>query len=142
MDIENLFSSNSDCYADTWHENHDTEPPTLVEGEVVLAMTKEGFEKAIAELQDKSIYTDAIIAWGERFQFDMWHEEVGELMQAISKMRRKPSKKKFDHVCEEIADVMLMTEQLSHCVDHELVMKYKQKKMERLQRRIDKSNEN
>lgn len=90
----------------------------------------------------KKIYHDAIVAWGERFQFDMWHEEVGELMQAISKFRRKQTEKQYRHVCEEIADVMLMTEQLAHCVDIDLVMEYKQQKIDRLKQRIARVNEN
>jgi len=39
------FSNNSDCYADTHELNHDTEPPVLVEGPVIQALTLKAFLK-------------------------------------------------------------------------------------------------
>ena len=50
MDIGQIFENNFDCYADTWQDNNDTIPPTMVEGGVVMAMTKEAFIKAVKEL--------------------------------------------------------------------------------------------
>jgi hypothetical protein len=39
------FENNSDCYADTHELNYDTEPPVLVEGPVVQALTLKAFLK-------------------------------------------------------------------------------------------------
>jgi hypothetical protein len=50
MDIGQIFENNFDCYADTWQDNNDTIPPTMVEGDVVMAMTKEAFIKVVKEL--------------------------------------------------------------------------------------------
>lgn len=88
---------------------------------------------------ESNIFKTSIDVWGEDFQYMMWHEEVGELMQAISKFKRKPSDKTYENVCEEIADVMIMTEQLSHCVDLDLVNEYKTKKLERFHKRTTKA---
>lgn len=56
-------------------------------------------------------------------------EECSELIQAICKdMRGK------DHnVEEEIADVMIMLEQLTHIYDNDKVEKYKEEKIDRLE---------
>lgn len=43
MDIGQIFENNFDCYADTRQDNNDTIPPTMIEGDVVIAMTKEAF---------------------------------------------------------------------------------------------------
>jgi hypothetical protein len=48
IDLEQLFENNSDCYADTWIDDHDTVPPVMVEGKVIVAMTKEKFIEVIA----------------------------------------------------------------------------------------------
>ena len=50
MDIGQIFENNFDCYADTWQDNNDTIPPTMVEGDVIMAMTKEAFIKVVKEL--------------------------------------------------------------------------------------------
>lgn len=42
------------------------------------------------------------------------NEELSELIQAISKYRRNNSKKNFDNIIEEIADVEVMLHQIKH----------------------------
>ena len=55
MDLEEIFESNSDCYADTRKECNDTIPPILIEGEVVMAMTKEAFIETVKNLTLASV---------------------------------------------------------------------------------------
>ena len=55
MDIGQIFENNFDCYADTWQDNNDTIPPTMVEGDVVMAMTKEAFIKVFKELTSTDV---------------------------------------------------------------------------------------
>jgi hypothetical protein len=50
MDRGQIFENNFDCYADTWKDNNDTIPPTMIEGDVVMAMTKDNFVKVVKEL--------------------------------------------------------------------------------------------
>ena len=57
----------------------------------------------------------AIDHWGKDAQERLFYEEVGELMQAISKMHRKlcgDMENEFDHIAEEIADVEICLAQL------------------------------
>lgn len=49
-EIEQLFENNCDCYADTREECLDTEPPTIIEGEVVMAMTKDKFVEVLGKV--------------------------------------------------------------------------------------------
>lgn len=47
MDLEQIFENNFDCYADTWQE----ENGKMIEGNVVLAMTKEKFIEVVKNLE-------------------------------------------------------------------------------------------
>lgn len=47
MDIGQIFENNFDCYADTWQK---PVKGTVLEGDVVMAMTKETFIKVVKEL--------------------------------------------------------------------------------------------
>ena len=65
-------------------------------------------------MKPKELYKKAIEKWGAHFQILMFFEEVGELMQAISKVYRDKGKGEYDFaiLAEEIADVEIMLEQL------------------------------
>lgn len=52
--------------------------------------------------------------YGYEPQSNMLIEEMAELTQAISKYRRDNSKKNFDNIIEEIADVEVMLHQIKH----------------------------
>ncbi|TDD77102.1 MazG nucleotide pyrophosphohydrolase domain-containing protein [Flavobacterium caseinilyticum] len=79
---------------------------------------------------------EAIHLWGNDAQIKLLHEEIGELMQAISKQNRKPNPENFSHLCEEIADVKIMLSQLELITDPDAVADHYYFKMQRLQRRI------
>lgn len=71
-------------------------------------------------------------------------EEMGELIQAISKMERlmdsKEERKKYKaHIIEEIADVSIMLDELMlyYNIKHSDVEKAKENKLERLKKRMN-----
>jgi NTP pyrophosphatase (non-canonical NTP hydrolase) len=103
--------------------------------------------------EQRAILACAIKQYGEANQIDMLHEEMGELMQAINKFKRKcnlpalyPSQKDtveycklyFD-VCSEIADVKIMIEQLEFMFDYQAVQLSVDRKIERLKERLNKN---
>ena len=55
-------------------------------------------------------YTDALNLWGEDFQKSMFHEEIGEVLTAISHNKR--GRCGNDAVLEELADLQIMLNQM------------------------------
>lgn len=92
----------------------------------------------------ESVYKRAVDKWGNESQMNMMTEEIGELLQAISKFRRAHDKsdevkqKAFDHVCEEVADVENMINQFRYMFDADLIDKYKEEKLERTLNKLNK----
>ena len=64
------------------------------------------------KMNTKQIYKKAIERWGEELQVGMLSEEIGELLIAVNKYRREATQKNRDNVCEELADVQIMMEQI------------------------------
>ena len=66
------------------------------------------------------------------------NEELSELIQAISKYRRDNSKKNFDNIVEEIADVEVMLHQIKHllCINPKYVEQIKIGKVNRTKENI------
>ena len=93
----------------------------------------------------ESVYKRAVDTWGTESQMNMMTEEIGELLQAISKFRRSYNKSEetkqdaFNHLCEETADVENMINQFRYMLDNELIDKYKEEKLERTLEKIIKS---
>lgn len=85
----------------------------------------------------ENVYKMAVDTWGMESQMNMMTEEIGELLQAISKFRRSYNKSEnerkdaYDHLCEEIADVENMIHQFRYMFDSETIDKYKEIKLER-----------
>lgn len=82
------------------------------------------------------ICKQAVELWGHEEQIKLWHEEVGELMHAISKHHRNPTADKLDHVCEETVDVKIMTMQLEIMTPEDRIKYWFDFKMNRLEQRI------
>jgi NTP pyrophosphatase (non-canonical NTP hydrolase) len=55
-------------------------------------------------------YTDALNLWGEDFQKSMFHEEIGEVLTAMSHEKRGRCGK--EAVLEELADLQIMLNQM------------------------------
>ena len=75
-------------------------------------------------------------------------EEMGELIQAISKMERlmdgKDKKNKHkQHIIEEIADVQIMLDELMlyYDIDPDEVKNLKSEKIQRLKKRMDRKED-
>jgi len=89
-----------------------------------------------------NIYARAVEAWGTESQMDQAIEEMAELIQAISKFRRaKTSEKKtkaYLHLCEEVADVENMINQMRYMLDATLIDKFKEEKLKRTEKRLKK----
>ena len=94
-------------------------------------------------MSDEYIYKKVVETWGEESQLNQVVEEMGELIQALSKFRRADTKKKkvkaYANVCEEVADVQNMINQLKFMFDAELIEKIKKEKLERTMRRIKRT---
>jgi NTP pyrophosphatase (non-canonical NTP hydrolase) len=89
-----------------------------------------------------NIYSRVVEAWGEDSQFDMMIEEMAELIQAISKFRRAKTQEKkakaYLHLCEEVADVENMVNQLKYILDSNLIDNFREEKLKRTEKRLNK----
>ena len=94
----------------------------------------------------KDVLQRAIDTYGEERQIDKALEEMSELTKALLKMRYAKSTGVerdilMDAVSEETADVEIMLEQLHMIYQNDKkVEEYKQKKIERLERRLNGYN--
>jgi NTP pyrophosphatase (non-canonical NTP hydrolase) len=90
-------------------------------------------EMSKGELRD--IYKEAVDKFGVESQIWMAIEEMGELITALSHFWR--GRITADEVTEEVADVMLMIEQMAYIFGREVVTKKLADKKERLASRLD-----
>ena len=94
----------------------------------------------MTEKDRKNLYAAAKKTYGEHSQVAIAIEEMGELIAALSQhhFRGRGNKKA---VVEEIADVMIVCEQLAHIYGRQDVDKMMDFKLNRLAGRIEKANE-
>ena len=90
---------------------------------------------------NRDVYIDAIKKYGSDHQLNMLHEEMGELIVAISKHRRNPCEETITNVQEEIADVQIMLEQAKEMFGRAEVEWFLQEKTERLRKRVEEKLE-
>ncbi len=76
----------------------------------------------------------AIKTYGKESQTKMLFEEMSELQNALCKLAR--GRGTADHVCEEIADVMIMCFQMAQFYGMARVEQWAQFKMNRLKKRL------
>lgn len=89
------------------------------------------------QIERHELYNQAIKQWGNNSQMDMCIEECAELIQAISKMKRpnRMAGQALKNLCEEIADVEIMLEQIRLIVHKDgLIDNIKDEKLEKLQK--------
>lgn len=86
------------------------------------------------------LYMRSIKLWGVESQVRMAFEEMGELTQAICKMQRGCTLQRYRNLCEEIADLEIVMGQIREIfnVDEDLVNKYKEEKLERYKKKLEK----
>lgn len=77
------------------------------------------------------ILRKAINTFGENHQIIKSMEELGELETALARYF-DGNKADNDNICEEIADVEIMLEQLKMIFDNKIINKYKKNKLNRL----------
>ena len=88
----------------------------------------------------ESAYKIFLEAWGEESQERMAIEEMSELTKELCKNWRKSKKdtpEQIEHICEEIADVQNMIDQMQLIFGIEKVEKYREEKIIRTQKRLD-----
>lgn len=87
---------------------------------------------------NKAILLKAIKKWGNHSQMSMAIEECTELSLALQKHFRSPSPETIANVEDEIADVLIMMEQMLLIFNKAKVMDRVEFKMNRLESRINK----
>jgi len=98
-------------------------------------------------MKNKEIFQKALDRWGDVAQIDMAIEECSELIFSIQKLKRNYSNNKdknkqlIENVCDEIADVEIMMKELELIFDKEYIKERKKYKMNRLEKRLKKSND-
>lgn len=90
---------------------------------------------------DNPILKQAIETFGEDAQIDQAIEEMAELTQALIKRRRyKNDVDTMFNVAEEMADVLIMMEQLFMIFNNDkAVLQFQEDKLIRLKERLDKT---
>ena len=86
---------------------------------------------------DKQIFSEALDKWGEDAQINMFHEEIGELLQALNKYRRGRIERQ--ELISEVADVLIMLGQLM--VMYPMEMSLTEEIGRKISRLVDRINE-
>ena len=88
----------------------------------------------------KELFNEAIDLWGIPAQVNMGIEESAELIQALCKMLRGITHKRYMNLCEEIADWEITISQIKmiYDVDDEIVDDFKIIKLDRLKEKLEK----
>ena len=90
----------------------------------------------------ENIYKRAIDVWGIESQSNVMVEELAELTFALMKMRRSGTDEqmvvRYDNVCEEIADVRLMLNQMEHIYNKDTIDNYYKEKKERTIKKLER----
>lgn len=87
--------------------------------------------------EQRKVLNAALEEYGIRNQSDIAIEEMAELTKAIIKSRRNPSSPATENVLEEIADALIMLEQLTMHYGTEYISEFIQEKIIRLSLRIE-----
>ena len=87
-----------------------------------------------------NFYQRCIDVWGEDAQIKMCIEEMSELTKELCKNWRKSTKdtpEQIEHICEEIADVQNMIDQMQLIFGAKRVEEIRKEKIARTQKRLD-----
>jgi NTP pyrophosphatase (non-canonical NTP hydrolase) len=86
--------------------------------------------------EQKQIMLKALNVYGVDAQDDIAIEEMAELTKAIIKNRRYRNFSTLENLYEELADVLIMMEQMLISLDSDRVQVYINKKLDRLNERL------
>lgn len=85
-----------------------------------------------------TLFKEASRVWGDEMQTMVLFEEIGELMQAVSKHKRNPRHPTHINLLQEIADVEIMLDQLKLRLDAvSMVAAIRKQKINRLEIRLN-----
>lgn len=87
---------------------------------------------------EREVMQSALNIYGKDNQFDIAIEEMSELTKAIIKHRRYATAETYENMCEEIADVMIMVEQLAMATEYSEIGRHIYGKIERLKQRLER----
>lgn len=93
----------------------------------------------------RNFYKKCIDVWGEDAQIKMCIEEMSELTKELCKNWRKAKRntpEQIDHICEEIADVQNMIDQMQLVFGEKKVEEYRQMKKTRTEKKLDEESNN
>lgn len=82
------------------------------------------------------ICKEALKVWGVVPQIDKTQEECAELIQALNKWKYKPNYPK-DRIVEEIADVLIMLEQMKYVFGFKEIEKFIDIKLKKVKNKLD-----
>jgi len=92
-------------------------------------------------MKNKNIYKRAVEMWGVDAQSDVMMEECAELIFAILKMKRSGTSQqitdRYNNVCEEIADVRLMLNQMEYIYDKNMIDDYYKEKKDGVIKKLE-----
>ena len=92
--------------------------------------------------EQNEIMLNALRKYGVDKQDDIAIEEMSELTKAIIKNRRYKTFGTLESLYEEVADVLIMLEQIMMSLDKDRVQTYINMKLERLNERLGENNGN
>lgn len=94
----------------------------------------------MSDKEKKTIYQLAVEKYGANNQMNMALEECGEFIVAINKFRRAKNNtdatEASDNICDEVADVIIMMEQMQVMFGIDRVERIKVEKLKRLEQRL------
>ena len=90
----------------------------------------------MVELDEDTIAILCISKWGENEQIRQTIEECAELIVELSKKDRVINGSSEDDICNELADVEIMLNQMRHIYDGKQIDKIKNRKLKKLNKRV------
>lgn len=114
------------------------EPDTFTSEGRYMPDVREDYDLFVILPLSDNIFKQAVDTFGADHQIGMLHEEVGELLAAINQYARGRVKK--DAVVTEIADVMIMCEQMAEIFGREETEAEKKRKIQRLAEKLEEAS--
>lgn len=93
-----------------------------------------GIDPSLFDQQDRATFEAAVDEWGIESQVDMAEEEAAEFIVASKHFAREKANE--DDVIDELADLRIMSEQLTEYIGRKKVNERVQIKMDRLRERL------
>jgi len=93
-------------------------------------------------MDNQQVLLDAIHKYGRDIQIEIAIEEMAELIKALQKIKRGDPNNTtqwlnlLHNICEEVADVEIMIEQLKLIYPTSIIMDFKTAKIDRLKERL------